>query len=168
LSKKLTEKQKLFCKYYLINLNATDAAVKAGYSKKSAKEIGHENLTKPHIKEYIQEQLKKKENELDITVDRVLKEIALIAFLDIKEFYNDDGTVKKVHEIEEKARRAISSVTTKEIVIGKGENAQFFNIETIKSGDKLKALELLGRYLSMFKDKIEISVDDELAEWLMK
>jgi phage terminase small subunit len=166
LPKKLTVKQKLFCKYYLISLNATYAAIKAGYSKKTARQIGTENLAKPNIEAYIQEQLKQKEKKLDITVDRVLEEIALIAFLDIKEFYNENGTVKKVHEIEETARRAISTVTTKEIWVGKGENAELFNIENIKAGDKLKALEMLGRYLSMFKDNLEVTIDEKIANWM--
>lgn len=55
---KLTEKQQRFCDYYIETGNATESAIKAGYSKKTAKEMGHENLTKPHIKQYIDERMK--------------------------------------------------------------------------------------------------------------
>jgi phage terminase small subunit len=170
LSLKLTPKQKLFCKYYLISLNATDAAIKAGYSKKTANRIGTENLSKPVIREYLESQMKSKEQELDISVDRILKELASIAFLDISEFYNEDGTLKNIKEINETARRAIQSVTTREeqgATVEDGEiKPQFFNVNNIKANDKLNALELLGKYHSIFKDKIEHSFDEKIENWL--
>ena len=170
MSLKLTPKQKLFCKYYLISLNATDAAIKAGYSKKTANRIGTENLSKPVIREYLESQMKSKEQELDISVDRILRELASIAFLDISEFYNDDGTLKNIKQIDETARRAIQSVTTREeqgATIENGEiKPQFFNVNNIKANDKLKALELLGKYHSIFKDKIEHSFDEKIENWL--
>lgn len=170
MSLKLTPKQKLFCKYYLISLNATDAAIKAGYSKKTADVIGSENLVKPNIKEYLQSEMKSKEQELDISVDRILRELASIAFLDISEFYNEDGTLKNIKEINETARRAIQSVTTREEQGAKVEDGeikpQFFNVNNIKANDKLKALELLGKYHSIFKDKIEHSFDEKVENWL--
>ena len=164
----LKKQYKQFAEEFIKDFNATEAAIRAGYSKKTARQQGSRLLSNVDIQSYITALKEKSTKRNDITVDRVLQELALIAFLDVKEFYNEDGTVKRVHEIEETARRAISSVSTKEIVIGRGEDAELFNIETIKSGDKLKALELLGRYLAMFTDKVEHSVDDELAEWLLK
>ena len=166
MSLKLTPKQKLFCKYYLISLNATDAAIKAGYSKKTANRIGTENLSKPVIREYLESQMKSKEQELDISVDRILRELASIAFLDIKEFYNEFGGMKPIHDIEETARKAIASVTVREERVGSGEDAEYFDIRTIKANDKLKALELLGKYHSIFKDKIEHSFDEKIENWL--
>ena len=74
-NKKLTAKQSLFVKEYLIDLNATQAAIKAGYSNKSAKEIGCENLTKPNIAKAIQTAMDKRSNRLEITQDSVLKNI---------------------------------------------------------------------------------------------
>jgi len=70
--KKLTPKQKLFCEYYVIDKNASAAALKAGYSKKTAKAIGHENLTKPNIKKFIQEHLKKQSEKIGISFDDVI------------------------------------------------------------------------------------------------
>ena len=70
----MTEKQKLFCEEYLISLNATQAAIKAGYSEKTAYSIGNENLKKPEIQEYIQKRLKEKEDALIAKQDEVLKD----------------------------------------------------------------------------------------------
>ncbi|MFR2182040.1 MAG: terminase small subunit, partial [Hominilimicola sp.] len=69
----MTEKQKLFCEEYLIDLNATQAALRAGYSEKTAYSIGNENLKKPEIQEYIQKRLKEKEDALIAKQDEVLK-----------------------------------------------------------------------------------------------
>ena len=67
----MTEKQKLFCEEYLIDLNATQAALRAGYSEKTAYSIGNENLKKPEIQEYIQKRLKEKEDALIAKQDEV-------------------------------------------------------------------------------------------------
>ena len=74
----MTEKQKLFCEEYLISLNATQAAIKAGYSKKTAYSIGNENLKKPEIQEYIQKRLKEKEDALIAKQDEVLKTLTAV------------------------------------------------------------------------------------------
>lgn len=77
---KLNDRQILFCKEYLIDLNATQAAIRAGYSENTAAEIGHENLKKPHISKFIKELRKDKSKELNITFNDILNiewEIAL-------------------------------------------------------------------------------------------
>jgi len=72
---KLTEKQKMFCKEYMIDLNATRAAIAAGYSEKTASEMGYENLNKPQIQEYLQKQLDKRSEKVEITAEYVLSGI---------------------------------------------------------------------------------------------
>ena len=74
----MTNKQKRFCDEYLIDLNATQAAIRAGYSKKTARKIGQENLTKLDIKNYIEERMAQKESELIATQDEVLKYITSV------------------------------------------------------------------------------------------
>ena len=74
----MTEKQKRFCDEYLISLNATQAAIKAGYSEKTAKQIGQENLTKPDIKKYIEDRLDEKEKELIADQDEVMKYLSAV------------------------------------------------------------------------------------------
>lgn len=82
---KLTSKQELFIQHYMINLNATEAAIKSGYSEKVAKEIGYENLTKPHIKSEIDKRLAERAKNNGITAEFVLNGIKAIAVKGEKE-----------------------------------------------------------------------------------
>lgn len=79
---KLTDKQKRFCEEYLVDLNATQAAFRAGYSRKTAYSIGDENLKKPEIREYLQELIDQRSERTGITADTVLKELERIALSD--------------------------------------------------------------------------------------
>lgn len=79
---KLTEKQKRFCEEYLIDLNATQAALRAGYSQRTAYSIGDENLKKPEIQNYLKELMKQRSERTGISADTVLKELEKIAFSD--------------------------------------------------------------------------------------
>ena len=74
-SRKLTNKQKMFCKEYLIDLNATQAAIRAGYSEKTAKDIGCENLAKPNIQGYIQQLMDKRSQKVEISAEDILNDI---------------------------------------------------------------------------------------------
>ncbi len=160
MSLKLTPKQKLFCKYYLISLNATDAAIKAGYSKKTANRIGTENLSKPVIREYLESQMKKREEKLDITADKVINEIAKLAFAnttDILEITDHGVVIKDLTKLDTSCISSAEEVFDKEgIRLG----------VKIKLHDKTKNLELLGRHLGLFKDKIEHSFDEKIENWL--
>jgi len=97
----LTEKQKAFADEYIISMNATDAAIKAGYSKNSAKEIGHENLTKPHIKQYIEKRLKEKESVRIATQDEVLEYLTEVMRGEKEEvdvFFDDHGREREIRQ----------------------------------------------------------------------
>jgi phage terminase small subunit len=72
---KLTAKQAMFCKEYLIDLNATQAAIRAGYSKKTAAEMGFENLRKPHLQKEIQRLMNKRSAKIEIEADDILESI---------------------------------------------------------------------------------------------
>lgn len=155
---KLTPKQKMFCNEYLIDLNATQAAIRAGYSPIAAKEIGYENLTKPHIKAYIEKKMAEREQRTEITQDQVLEELAKIAFANIDDYVEIDDSagdhkviVKSTKDIPADKIAAISSIK-------QGSNG----IE-VKLHDKIRALENLGRHLGMFKDKVEISGSSEIT-----
>lgn len=104
----MTEKQKRFCDEYLIDLNATQAAIRAGYSKKTAAVIANENLKKPNIQEYIQKRLAEKEAALIAKQDEVLKyltsvmrreykEVAVVTTMEKRVFYAPDekGVIRK-------------------------------------------------------------------------
>jgi len=158
--KKLTEKQKLFCKYYLISLNATDAAIKAGYSKKTARQIGTENLAKPYIEEYIQEQLVKRNEKLDFEAVDVVNEIKKIASSNATDFIEIiDGRIR-VKSLESIDTTFISGA--KEIFDKEGN---FLGLE-VKFHDKQKSLDMLMRHFSQYKDKVELSIDEQLQDWM--
>lgn len=181
----LTAKQKRFCDEYLIDLNATQAAIRAGYSEKTAYRTGADNLRKPQIEEYIAKRQKELSRSTEITQERVIKELALIAFSNNADYahvvekklqveaggtlvdvLDKDGnpvmyrTVEPVltEELTEEQKRALA-------VIKKGRDGL-----EVKSCDKVKALELLGKHLGIFTDKIEANVNDttrsELQELL--
>lgn len=149
---KLTEKQKRFVEEYLIDLNATQAAIRAGYSTDSAKEIGHENLTKPHIRACIDKEIAERSKRTGVNQDRVIRELARLAFINATDVINlNQATV--IENANEDDTAAIASVKVKYIPTSEGEGVE----REIRLTDKLKALELLGKHLGMFKDKVELS-----------
>ena len=150
----MTPKQSLFVQEYLIDLNATRAAIAAGYSKKTAKQIGQENLTKPDVKKAIDDAISERGKRTEITQDRVLKELARIAFADprsIAEWGDGKMTLKDSASLSDDDAVAVSEVS-QTITDGKA------NIKA-KMYDKQKALELLGRHLGMFVEKKQIELD---------
>jgi phage terminase small subunit len=181
----LTAKQKRFCEEYLIDLNATQAAIRSGYSPKTAEQTASRLLRNVKVQEYMAKRQKELSRSTEITQERVIKELALIAFSNNADYahvvekkmkaevggalvdvLDEDGkpvmyrTVEPVltEELTEEQKRALA-------VIKKGRDGL-----EVKSCDKVKALELLGKHLGIFTDKIEANVNDtaknELAELL--
>lgn len=145
---KLTAKQKKFVEEYLIDLNATQAAIRAGYSAESAKEIGCENLTKPNVKVEIDKAIAERSRRTGINQDRVLRELAKIAFVNPGDVINlNQATVKL--DAKEEDLAAIASVKIKNIPTEDGEITE----REIKLCDKLKALDLLGKHLGIYDKK---------------
>ncbi len=161
--KKLTPKQELFCKEYIIDLNATRAAIASGYSKKTANRIGPENLSKLVIQEYIKELNKKREQRTEITGDMVIKELAKTAFMQEADFYDDDGAVKKLSELTDEQKAGLSSYGYKSIHIGDGE---YVEVPVFKAQDKTKSLELLGRHFGLFNDKLKVEGEFNLTNFV--
>lgn len=136
--KKLTAKQQRFCDEYLIDLNATQAAIRAGYSKKTAKQIGQQNLTKLDLKEYIEKRMAEKETALVADQDEVLKYLTSVL--------------------------RGESQSTEIVVEGIGDGCSEARTITKEPSekDRLKAAELLGKRYALFTDKVEQAVDMEL------
>ena len=156
----LTPKQDKFCNEYLIDLNATQAAIRAGYSEKTARQIGQENLSKPDIQERIKELMKEREKRTQITQDQVITEFAILGFSNIKDYMEHDASTqrfiafKDINEIPDDKARAIEAIKV---------NYKEGKIE-FKLHSKTKTLEMIGRHLGMFTDKFEHSghIDSEL------
>ena len=157
----LTDKQEAFCNEYLIDFNATRAAIVAGYSQKTARYTASENLTKPNIQGRLKELYKEREKRTQITQDRVLEELAYIAFFDIRNLFNENGTLKNITDLDEETARALAAVDVDEHKIGKGDDAVLAYFKRIKALDKKAALELLGKHLGMFADLIKVEVADQ-------
>ena len=126
----MTEKQKRFCDEYLIDLNATQAAIRAGYSEKTAGSIGDENLKKPEIKSYIEEQLDKLHNDAIASADEVLQ------------YYTS------VMRGESRAQVIVASPLGVERIDKPPDEKE-----------RLKAADMLGKYHSLFTDKTQIEAD---------
>lgn len=139
---KLTDRQKKFCDEYLIDLNATQAAIRAGYSEKTAYSISNELLKKPEIIARIKKRRDDQIKRTEITADRVLLELARIAFVDGSAFatITARGKVKftPTDELTNDQRAVIAGV----------KNGKFGT--EIKTNDKVRALELLGKHLGLF------------------
>lgn len=146
----MTEKQKRFCDEYLIDLNATQAAIRAGYSEKTAKQIGQQNLTKLDIREYIDKRLAEKEAELIADQDEVLRTLTRV--LRRQEMDTVVVTCKE--------RSSRYDENGKKVIIEK-EVPQLVRVPT-KVRDLNKAAELLGKRYALFTDKVETDVDMDL------
>ena len=148
----MTNKQKRFCEEYLIDLNATQAAIRAGYSPKTAGAIGAENLEKPQIRACIDKALAEQSKRTGVTADRVVRELAKVAFVNSQDVVNyDDATVRPDATRDDTA--AVASVRVKTIPTKDGPGVE----REVKMHDKLKALELLGKRLRLFTDNVNLS-----------
>ncbi|QOF94236.1 terminase small subunit [Novacetimonas hansenii] len=150
----LTPKQARFVEEYLVDLNATQAAIRAGYSKKTAVQIGHENLTKPDIQAAIAEAQLERSKRTEITQDRVLQELAKLGFSDIRNIFGDDGELKSPADMDPAVSASVASI---EVILRAvpGSPGEVEKVAKVKSWDKLGALTQIGRHLGMFKDKLE-------------
>lgn len=145
----MTKKQKRFVEEYLIDLNATQAAIRAGYSPDTAYSIGQENLKKPELRTHIDRAMAERSKRTGVNADRVVQELAKIAFVNAADVIDHKTATIKEDALPEDTA-AIQSVKVKTF----GEDGLE---REIKMADKLKALELLGKHLGMFKDKVEVS-----------
>lgn len=124
----MNAKQKRFCDEYLIDCNATQAAIRAGYSKKTAKQIGQENLTKPDLKSYIDEQLERIHNETIADAEEVMKYLT-----SVMRGEHTEQTLKLV-----------------------GDGVQDIAEIDVSAKERLKAAELIGKRYGIWKDNVDV------------
>lgn len=158
---KLTAKQQCFIDEYLIDLNATQAAIRAGYSAKTAYAKGSE-MNKRFAVEIAQAQAVRSKRT-EITQDAVLRELAKIGFSNMLDYVSvtDGGDlVPDFSALTRDQAAAIGEVTIEEYTEGRGDDAQNVKRTKFKLSDKRAALVDMGRHLGMFKDKVEITGAD--------
>lgn len=150
----LNDKQKRFCQEYIIDLNATQAAKRAGYSDNTAYSQGQRLLKHVEIQNECQKALQKRSERTEITQDRVLKELSKLGFSDMSNYatWGKDGVdLRASDELTPEQTAAISEVS--ETISKDGGSIKF------KLHDKKGALELIGKHLGMFNDKLQVDGD---------
>jgi phage terminase small subunit len=160
--KKLPPRQRLFIHEYLIDLNGTQAAIRAGYSKRTARITAAQLLAKPNIKKAVEVAIEKKISDLVMSREEILKELSLIGRSDLKNYFyiNEAGEIqaKMFDEMPEGASRALESIEENRVIreSADGSESNIVNDKIkFKGHDKIRALELLGRNQGMFPTKIE-------------
>lgn len=149
----MTPKQQKFVEEYQKDLNATKAAQRAGYSAKTAYSAGQRLLKVVEICEALNTATDKRTERAGVTADRVIQELAVIAFSDIRSLFDKKGRLKDIVDLPEQVARMLASVeVTKEKTTRDGKTTTEESVSKVRSWDKLKALELLGRHMKMWED----------------
>ncbi len=147
---RITDKQMKFCEEYLVDLNATQAAIRAGYSIKTARSIGNRLLTNVDIRRCIDKLKEKQSQRTQISADRVLKEVARLAFYDIRKAFDEDGRLKNPKDLDDDTAAAIANIEALYSRLpGKKEILQ--GVKKIRMVDKGANLERLMKYLQLFE-----------------
>lgn len=153
----LTPKQTRFVAEYLANgLNATKAAISAGYSAKNADTEGSRLLVNVKVAAEISKKTQKVLDKLDFSVDRTMKEVARLAFFDPAKLFEDDGSLKRIADIDEDTRSVIAALEVTELFEGDGEQKHAYGLlKKVKLSDRRGALDMLMRYHALYRDKVE-------------
>ena len=171
----LTPKQQRFVQEYLVDLNATQAAIRTGYSAKTAEVQGSRLLSNANIAAAVSEAQDKLAAKSGITKERWLRELELIYFADMKDYVDvetDTGATraKGYDEMPDGASRVISSIEENRTIKedAKGQDSIIFSKFKFKLHDKLKAGEMIGKHLGFLKDKVDLNMTINLAELFQK
>lgn len=148
---KLNPKQLRFVDEYLVDLNATGAATRAGYSAKTAYQQGHELLKHPEIIAKLNERMRARAKRTEITQDRVLQEIARLAFFDLRKLYDNQGAPLAMTQLDDDTAAAVAGLE-----ISTADDGAW-TVRKYKLADKLRALQQCMDHLGMGKQRIELS-----------
>lgn len=154
---KLTEKQQRFVDEYLIDLNATQAAIRAGYSAKTADVQGSRMLGNVKVQQAISEAMAERSKRTGVNQDRVVLELAKIAFVKMTDIVDNQGRIKS--SATEYDLACIESMKYKESESDTGSSVE----REVKISPKLKALELLGKHLGMWNDKLDVNITQPIV-----
>jgi phage terminase small subunit len=153
----LTGKERLFAAEYLKDKNGKQAAIRAGYSPKTAEQQASRLLRKVKVRQAIEKHFSKVEEEAIVKVSDVLLELKRIALTDIGQAFDENGNLKPLKDIPEDVRRAIAGIDVDELYEGHGQDReQVGETKKIRFWDKNRALENLGRYFKLFTDRVEV------------
>ena len=165
-SKDLTPKEQIFVREFLKHGNGTRAAVAAGYSAATASVTASKMLRKAKVSEELANLRKKLLEKLEITAERVLQGIAELAFFDIRKFFTPAGALVPIRELDDQTARALKGRDVEKLFkhFGKGQAEETGTITKIRVADRLEALEMLGRHLKLFTDKLEVTGAQDIVK----
>ncbi len=151
LKNNLTAQESKFIDEYMIDMNGSEAVMRSfkSYKKSSSFTKANDLLNKPHIKEELERRVKERSEKANITAEMVLRELAAIAFFDVRKIFDKKNNLKNIAELDDNAGRAISAINIEVDALG---NNTFSTTKKIKLNDKLRALQLVGNHIGMFKE----------------
>lgn len=153
----LTDKQEMFCREYIVDYNATQAAIRAGYSVDTAKQIGYENLTKPYIKSHIDTLIEERKAKIEINEQYVLDKLVRYNEANIMDFYElDENRCLVLKDLTKLPRRITDCIS---------EIRQTKDGVMLKIVDKKGSSVDIGRYLGMFYDNV-VQHDETMEDWV--
>ncbi|PXA52998.1 terminase small subunit [Pseudomonas aeruginosa] len=144
----LTRKQRLFVDEYLLDLNATQAAIRAGYSTRRATEIGYQLLQRPEVAQAIQAALAERSKRTEVEADYVIRRLREIDEMDVLDILEDDGSFRSIRDWPRAWRQFLSGIEIAELFEGRGDDRRIAGVlRKVKWPDKLRNLELLSRHV---------------------
>ncbi|HBP4611938.1 TPA: terminase small subunit [Pseudomonas aeruginosa] len=144
----LTKKQRLFVDEYLIDLNATQAAIRAGYSARRATEIGYQLLQRPEVAQAIQAAMAERSKRTEVEADYVIRRLREIDEMDVLDILEDDGSFRSIRDWPKAWRQFLSGIEIAELFEGRGDDRRIAGVlRKVKWPDKLRNLELLSRHV---------------------
>lgn len=147
----LTPKQERFVAEYLVDLNATQAALRSGYSPRTAHKIGSENLHKPAVIEAIAAAQASRAERAELTADMVVSELRALGFSNMRDYVDEDGALRPLHELTREQSAAISELTVTDVVVVRGEQSTVVSRKTkLKLAAKREPLVDLGKHLGLW------------------
>lgn len=154
----ISPKQQAFVNEYLVDLNAKQAAIRAGYSAATAEQQGSRLLSNVKVQEVIQQRMREREQRAQVDADYVLRRMVEIDQMDVLDIMTDDMALKPVSEWPKSWRQYLSGFDVSEMFEGVGDQREMTGLlKKIRWPDKIRNLELLGKHLGMFKDKVEVT-----------
>ncbi|MCR9215297.1 MAG: terminase small subunit [Proteobacteria bacterium] len=165
----LNDQQALFVDEYLIDLNATQAAIRAGYSEETASQQASRLLSNVKVQEKVAERMAERQKRTEVTQDMVIEGLARVAFADLRKLFSENN-LTSIEDLPDDIALALAGaeiVTTRKEAGNSDDDDYVHELEythKIKMNDRMKGLELLGRHLAMFTDKSEVEHKGNLMD----
>lgn len=147
----ITDQQKLFCHEYMKDFNGTQAAIRAGYSKKTANEQAVRLLANISLQKYLETLKQKAANKNEELTERIKNELIKIGFSDIREYLDEDNTIKDISQLPKELTACVESIKKSETKFGEGKSTGTKTSIQFKLHSKLDALEKLARYVGLYE-----------------